>query len=411
VRVQVIKRPAAGFSLRVADEGWPQFRGPDGQGHARGPAPPLTWSESKNIAWKVELPGQGWSSPVVQGNQIWLTTGVEDRCPLRALCLDVQTGALVHDVKVFSPSQPVRLHPRNSHATPTPVIDGDRIYVHFGPYGTACLSSSANVLWRAEQEYAPNYGPSSSPVIAGDLLIVQCDGSDTSYTVALDKLTGQARWKQSRRGLNAESTPLLIPTQTGTQLVCNLAGRIIACDAETGRELWSVKQGDNYAQVPRPVVGHGLVFVCGGYFDPVLFAIRPGGHGDVTATHVAWKLRHRSVAQLASPLMVGDEVYMVSTNGIVTCLDARTGKLHWSERLPGEFSASPVHAGARIYLVNEDGVTTVLAPGRTFRKLAVNRLDGKTQASPAVAGGAIFLRTEHHLYCIAGEGTLVRAAP
>jgi outer membrane protein assembly factor BamB len=401
-QVHVIKQADPRFHLEMlSEEEWPQFRGPDGQGHAAGRLPPLVWGENENVAWKVELPGQGWSSPVVKGDQLWLTTTVEVGWPLRALCLNVHNGQLVHDVEVFSPGIPGRLHPRNSHATPTPVIDGDRVYVHFGPYGTACLSTNGQVLWRASQDYTSEYGPSSSPIVVGESLIVHCDGSDVCYTVALDKYTGQVRWKKFRKGRNSESTPLLIEVDGKAQLISNVAGRVLACDPVTGEELWWVAQGNNYAQVPRPIFGQGLVFASGGYFDPLLCAIRPNGNGDVTKTHVAWSLRHSSVAQLASPLLVGSELYMVSNGGIVSCLDAPTGHLHWRERLVGEFSASPFVAGNRIYFMNDDAVTTVLASGTTFHKLASNRLEGRAQASAAVAGGAILIRTEHHLYCIA----------
>jgi outer membrane protein assembly factor BamB len=272
--------------------------------------------------------------------------------------------------------------------------------VHFGPFGTACLSTAGEVLWRAEQGYVATYGPSNSPVLYGDLLLVQCDGTDVCYTVALDKHTGAIRWEQSRQGRNSEATPLVIETATGPQLVSSLAGRVLASDPATGKDLWWAAQGDNYAQVPRPVFGLGLVFTCGGFYDPVVTAVRPDGQGDVSRTHVAWKLRHASVAQLASPLLVGDELYMVSNSGIVTCLDARTGKLNWRERLSGDFSASPIDAGGRIYLVNEDARTVVLAAGPKFRRLAENQLEGVVRASPAVYDRALYLRTDRCLYRI-----------
>jgi outer membrane protein assembly factor BamB len=363
----------------------------------------LTWSETENICWKVEIPGRGWSSPVIQGDQIWLTTGLEAPFGLRALCLDRNTGELVHDVPIFNPSERMRLHPKNSAATPTPIIDADRVYVHFGPFGTACVSTAGEVLWRAEQGYAAAYGPSSSPVLYKDLLIVQCDGTDVRYTVALDKRTGATRWEHSREGRHSEATPLIIETSAGAQLISSLAGRVAAADPATGAEVWWAAQGDNYAQVPRPVYGLGLVFTCGGFYDPLALAIRADGKGDVTGTHIAWKLRHASVPQIASPLLVGEELYLVSNSGIVTCLNARNGRVHWRERLVGEFLASPIHAGERVYLVSEDAVTVVLATGPQFRRLAVNRLEGTARATPSVYDGAIYLRTEHCLYRIEQE--------
>jgi outer membrane protein assembly factor BamB len=408
VVVQVLQRRAKQPRLTNAAparaaEPWTQFRGATGQGHAGVSPLPLKWGETENISWKVQIPGYGWSSPVIQGDQIWLTTALESPLGLRALCLDRNTGELVHDVPVFNSSAPARLHPKNSHATPTPIIEGDRVYVHFGPFGTACLSTAGKVLWRAEQGYAAAYGPSDSPVLHGDLLLVQCDGTDVRYTVALDKHTGAVRWEHSREGRNSEATPLVIETAAGPQLVSSLAGRVLASDPATGKDLWWAAQGDNYAEVPRPVYGLGLVFTCGGFYDPVDTAIRPDGRGDVSESHVAWKLRHASVPQIASPLLVGDELYLASNSGIVTCLDAHTGKLHWRERLSGAFSASPIDAGGRIYLVNEDAKTFVLAAGPKFQRLAENQLEGAARDSPAAYDGAIYLRTDRFLYRIEEE--------
>jgi outer membrane protein assembly factor BamB len=388
------------FSKARPAEPWTQFRGATGQGHASGPAPPLTWSETENIAWKIQIPGDGWSCPVIQGNQIWLTTALERSFGLRAICLDRNSGELVYDVPVFAPATAIRVHPKNNYATPTPIIDGDRVYVHFGPFGTACLSTSGKVLWRAEQGYAAAYGPTSSPVLFEDLLLIQCDGTDVRYTLALDKHTGQVRWQRPREGRNSEATPLVVEAAGGHQLVSSLAGRVLASDLRTGADIWWAAQGDNYAQVPRPVSGNGMVFTCGGFFDPVVTAIRVDGTGDVSRTHVAWRWRHASVPQIASPLLVGDELYLVSTPGIATCLDARSGKVRWRERLGGEFSASPIFAGGRIYLINENAATTVLAPGPKFRRLALNQLEGTVRASPAVYDGALYVRTDHCLYRI-----------
>jgi outer membrane protein assembly factor BamB len=390
---------AAGPARDATRDDWPQFRGPDGQGYSPARGLLLTWSDKENVAWKVAVPGLGWSSPVVGGKQIWLTTATDGGRSLRALCLDRITGKVRHNVEVFARKNAGPLHPKNSHASPTPILEGDRLYVHFGPYGTACLTTNGRVLWRTTLAYTPLYGPASSPVLFGDLLILHCDGTDVRYTVGLDKHTGKVRWKTSRAGRNSDSTPLVIRTGKGAQVISNVAERVVAYDAETGKELWWVGQGDNYAQVPRPVYGHGLVFTCGGYFHPVVYAIRPNGRGDVSTTHVVWSLRN-GVPQTPSPVLAGDELYLVSDNGIASCVDARTGKLYWRERLGGNFSASPVVADGRIYFLDEEGTTVVVAAGRRFRKLAVNRVEGRTLASPAVAGRAIYLRTNTRLYRI-----------
>jgi outer membrane protein assembly factor BamB len=382
-----------------ADEGWPQFRGPDGQGHASARDLPLTWSENQNVAWKVAMSGLGWSSPVIRAGQIWFTTAVDDGRSLRAVSFDQQTGRALHDVEVFAVEKPPQIHELNSHATPTPIIGGDRVYVHFGGNGTACLATDGTIVWKVKLEHQTSYGPASSPVLCDQVLIVPCQGTDARYTAALDKRTGEVRWKLPHSGRNSESTPLLIETAAGRQLVSNLADRVVAVDPETGHELWSVEQGGNFAQVPRPVYGHGLVFVCGGYYNPLVQAIRPDGRGDVTTTHVAWTLRE-AVPQNPSPLVVGDELYLFSDKGIASCLDATTGELRWRKRVGKGGYASPLFADGRIYFFNDDSETIVVAPGRQLQQLAANRLEGRMFASPAVSGRALFFRTDTHLYRI-----------
>jgi outer membrane protein assembly factor BamB len=391
--------PAARPPVPRAEAEWPQFRGPDGQGRSDAKGLPLTWGETENVAWKAAVPGLGWSSPVIGNGKIWLTTALDGGRSLRALCLDLATGKLVRDVEVFADNQPRNVHSLNSHASPTPILDGDRVYVHFGAYGTACLDTDGKIIWKTKLEHATYYGPSSSPVLYGDLLIVPCQGTDVRYTAALDKHTGKVRWKRNHDGRNSESTPLVVRAPAGDQVVCNFADRVVAYDPLTGREVWSAKQGNNFAQVPRPVCGHGLVITCGGYFEPVVQAIRPDGQGDVSKTHVAWSLR-QAVPQNPSPLLVGDELYLVTDKGQASCLDARTGKLLWRERVGNSFYASPTFGDGRVYFLADDGVTTVVAAGPRFQKLAVNKLPGRAMASLAVAGKAIYLRTDKHLYRI-----------
>ena len=385
---------------------WSQFRGPGGQGHSIAEELPLNWSESKNVTWKSAIEGTGWSSPVTRGKQIWLTTAVDQGKSLLVICLDRATGRQRHRIAIFASQMTRGLHPKNSHASPTPILEGDRVYVHFGPYGTACLTTGGKLVWKTRLAYKTLYGPSSSPVLLDDLLIVQCHGTDVRFVTALDKKTGKPRWRRSHDSRspklerhNSESTPLIIHTPAGSQLICNVAGHVLSYEPRTGKSLWSVQQQENYAQVPRPVYGHRLLFTAGGYFSPVVHAIRPGGRGDVTKSHVVWSVR-KAVPNNPSPLLVGNELYMVSDKGIGSCLDARTGKLHWRERLGGNYSASPIFADGRIYFANEEGVTTVLAPGPRFRKLASNKLDGRIMASSAVSGKAIYLRTDRHLYRI-----------
>lgn len=388
----------------VHAEDWPQFRGPAGQGHSSERGVPLEWSESRNVMWKVPVEGLGWSSPSVAGGRVWLTTAMEKQFPvsLRAIALDSATGREVLNVEVFTVEPNPLLNPKNSYASPTPIIEGDRVYVHFGPYGTAALTTSGRILWKVRLPHNPEHGNGGSPALYGDLLIVNCDGIDEAYIVALDKKTGQIRWKTPRRqpSGHAYSTPLVIRTGSQDQVVSVGAFRVTAYEPRTGKEIWRVEYAEGYSNVPRPVYGHGLVYITTGLQHPSLLAIRPDGEGDVTGTHVAWRME-RAVQVTPSPLLVGDELYLVSDLGVVTCLDAKTGQSHWQERLGGSFSASPVFADGRIYFMNETGVTTVIGPGKEFHRLATNSLeDAWTLASMAVSGGSIFIRSADYLYRI-----------
>jgi outer membrane protein assembly factor BamB len=388
--------------VRVAGtQDWPEFRGPGGQGHSNERGVPLNWSEGKNIAWKTPVPGLGWSSPVVADGRVWLTTAIEQRgMSLRVLAFDVATGREVVNVEAFHiPSSRREINPKNSWASPTPVIEKDRVYVHFGADGTAALNASGAILWKARFDYQSQHGAGGSPIVYGDLLIFSCDGSDVAFVVALDKHTGKVKWK-TNRGFPADqayTTPLVIRAANRDQLISVGAFRARAYDPATGREIWRVRYDDGFSNVPRPVFAHGLVFIATGFQQPALLAVRPDGTGDVTKTHIVWALR-RGAPLTPSPLAVGDELYVVTDGGIVTCLDAKTGGVVWQQRLGGTYSASPVFADGRIYFLAEQGVTTVIAPGREFRRLAANPLDGGLLASMAVSGGSFYLRTDSHLY-------------
>jgi outer membrane protein assembly factor BamB len=377
---------------------WPEFRGPTGQGHSDERGLPLTWSETENVRWKVAIPGKGWSSPAIQGDRIWLTTATEEGKSLRAICIDRNSGVLLRNVELFRLESPGNLNSKNSLASPTPVIDGDRVYLHFGAHGTACLTQSGTMLWKTRLDYDNGqHGPGGSPVIYDNLVIVSCDGRDVQFVVALDKLTGQVGWRRSRRGFQAYSTPLVVRLAEGDQVISPGAFRAIAYEPRTGKEIWQVRYGDGFSNVPRPVYGNGLVYICTGFQEASLLAVRVDGRGDVTNSHVAWRL-NRGVPLTSSPLIAGDELYMVSDNGIATCVDTKTGKEHWRARLGGNHSASPIYADGRIYFLNEEGESVVIAPGKEFKVLATNRLDGPTLASMAVSGGSIFVRSQTHLY-------------
>ncbi len=384
-------------SLPAADA-WPQFRGPGGQGHAVASQLPATWSEDENIRWKTAVPGLGWSSPVIFGNRIWLTTSVDEEQSLRLLCLDRDSGKQLYDVEVFRADDLGRIASKNSHASPTPVVDGRHVFVHYGAHGTACVTVAGELVWNRHLPYDQRHGPGGSPVLWNDLLIVSCDGMDVQYTVALDKRTGEVRWKADHPGLHAYSTPLLIDEQATPQLITNGGENLIAYAPADGTELWRFRHS-GHSVVPRPVVGNGMVYFCTGYWTPTLVAVRTGGHGDVTDSHMVYRMRH-SVPHTPSPLLIGKHIYFVSDQGVLTCADALTGVELWRERLGGSFSASPTLADGKIYCLDEEGTMHVLAPGDKFEKLAENHLEGRTLATPAFVENAIYLRTDRHLYRI-----------
>lgn len=386
------------LSLPILAQDWPEFRGPSGQGHSAERGLPMTWSESKNVKWKTEIPGKGWSSPAIQGNRIWLTTATEEGKSLRAVCVDLKTGAVLLNIELFRLKSAGPLHAKNSLASPTPILEGDKIYLHFGANGTACITQTGEIVWKTKLDYDNGqHGPGGSPVIYNDLLIVNCDGQETQYVVALDKLTGKTRWRKYRAGGQAYTTPLVVKLPAGDQLISIGALRTFAYEPRTGKELWNVSYGDGFSNVPRPVYGNGLVYIATGFMQPALLAVKLDGKGDVTKSGIAWTLK-RGAPLTPSPLLVGEELYLVSDNGIASCVDAKTGAPHWQVRLGGNHSASPLFADGRIYFLSEEGESTVIAPGKEFKTLAKNQLDGQTLASMAVSSGSIFVRSQSHLY-------------
>ena len=396
------------LAVAVRAEDWPQFRGPTGQGQSSERGLPFEWSESRNVRWKAPVAGRGWSSPVVANGRVWLTTAVKAQgASLRAVAFDVATGREVVNVEVFRIRNGDLTNPKNSRASPTPVVDGDRVYVHFGADGTAALTTSGEIVWKTRLTYESQHGNGGSPIVHGDLLILSCDGIDDAFVVALDKRTGKTRWKTSRRqpADQAYSTPLVIRVGERDQVVSVGAYRAGAYDPQTGKEIWRVGYADGFSNVPRPVYGHGLVYIATGFQQPTLMAVRADGAGDVTKTHVAWTLR-RAAPLTPSPLLVEDKLYVVNDGGIATCLNATTGEMVWVQRLGGEYSASPIFADGRIYFLSEGGVATVIAPGAQFQVLARNTLDGETLASMAVSDGSIFIRSDSHLYRITSQAPL-----
>ncbi|MDB5386777.1 MAG: outer rane biosis protein BamB [Planctomycetaceae bacterium] len=396
----------AGSNLSAED--WSDFRGPQGDGHATAKGLPTVWSETKNVRWKADLPGEGFSTPVILEGRLWMTTATNEGKSFRILCVDQASGKLLHDLELFTTEKPQEKHKTNSYASPSCVLEPGRVYVHFGTYGTACLdSATAKVLWKQTDLHCDHeVGPGSSPVLWKDFLFLNYDGIDQRFVVALNKTTGQPAWKTERSSApnasasmrKAFATPLVIEEGGRSLLINPGADRVIAYDAATGKEIWFVEY-NGFSNVPRPVFGKGLAFICTGYMKPQLWAVRTDGKGNITESHVAWKSTKQIPAK-PSPVLIGDELYFVSDQGVVTCLNAQSGKEVWQDRVGGNFSASPITADGHIYLIDEDGTTTVLKPGKSKEVLATNKLNEGCMASPAVSGRALFLRTRTKLYRI-----------
>lgn len=393
-------------SLQASD--WPEFRGPTGQGISDAVNVPMQWSATQNVAWKVDVPGRGWSSPVLAKGRIYLTTsaGEGSEVKLRALCFDAKDGRVLWDTEVFQPSgAAMQMHRKNSLASPTPIVSADRLYVHFGHMGTAALDLEGKVIWKQTSlAYSPVHGTGGTPALVDGLLVFSCDGQSDPFVVALDAATGEIRWKTPRQTTARKpfsfSTPLVVKVEGKTQVISPGSGFVGSYDPKDGHELWRVNYGEGYSVIPRPVFAHDLLFVSSSYDKPVMKAIRPAGaKGDATATNVAWEWA-KGAPHTPSMVVVGDEVYFVSDGGIATCADARTGKIHWSERLGGNFSASPVVTEGMIYFFNESGTAYVVRANKKYELLETNTLGEATLASPAVMDGVLFVRSEGHLWRI-----------
>ncbi len=403
---------------------WPEFRGPWGDGHVSAAGDtnvvglPLEWSETENVKWKTEIPYRGWSTPVVLGGQVWLTTATLDGHDFFALCLDADTGKIRVNQKLFHSDNPEPLGNNvNAYATPSPVIEPGRVYVHFGSYGTACLDTdTAKVIWERSDLRCRHYrGPSSSPILFHDMLILTMDGVDLQYLTALDKKTGRTIWKTDRSVewndadvpgqmardgdlRKAHSTPLIVNLNDQPQLLSAGAKAAYGYDPQTGKELWKVRY-PAWSVAPRPVYDQGVGFFVTGHGQTELLAVRVDGSGDVTDTHETWKV-DSMVPRTASPILVEGLLYIVSDDGMVTCLEAPTGKQVWRSRIGGTYAASPIYGDQRLYFFSQQGKTTVLKPGPSFEPLATNSLSNGFMASAAVSGKALFLRTKTDLYRI-----------
>ncbi len=413
-------------SFAFAGDDWPQFRGPDGQGHSDAQGLPTSWSETDNVKWKTPIHGRAWSSPVVLGNQIWLTTATEDGKELFAVCVDRETGKIIYDLNLFHVPNPQFAHKFNSYGSPTPVIEAGRVYVTFGSPGTACLDTkTGKVIWERTDFVCNHFrGAGSSPIIYQNLLIMNFDGSDHQFVVALDKKTGQNVWRTERsvdyKDLTPEgkvqaegdfrkafSTPH-VATFGGKPMLISLGAKAFyAYEPLTGKEIWRIDEPANHSAATRPVIGFDMVFFPSGFSKGTLYAVNPLGQGDITTSNVVWKVT-KAVANKPSPLLVDDLLYMINDGGVASCIEAKTGKEVWNERVGGNYSASPVVAEGHIYFFSEEGKSTVIETGRAFKVVSTSNLPDGFMSSPAISGRSLIVRTRTALYRL--ENTVKSAA-
>jgi len=410
------------FSVNVVSQqaSWTHFRGDRLDGISGATKVPLHWNDTTNIAWKADIEGKGWSSPVVNDGQIWITTANLTGTEMKALCLDLETGRKMFDIALFKPDSVQKKHAINTYATPTCALEKGRVYVTFGTYGTACLNTSnGQVIWKRTDLTCDHVqGPGSSLLIYKDFLIVHVEGTDVQYIAALDKATGLTVWRTDRPkelydpmpwiGKKAYITPIIVTVNGKDQLISNGSAACFAYDPETGKELWRVVQGID-STISMPFSANGVVFFYSSFVHPPegkdyceLIALNPDGKGDIADDHILW--RHKSPPlQLLTPLLYSGLIYTVDTENNLQCLDAKSGEVLNSRKLKTKYHSSPVYAGGYILLTSIKGETMALKPGAELEVVAENKLPGEVFATPAIVDNSILMRTDRGLYRIAEE--------
>jgi outer membrane protein assembly factor BamB len=395
---------------------WTHFRGDRLDGIADVSEAPVKWTADSNILWKTPIHDKGWSSPVVYGNQVWVTTATDDGKQLYAVCTDFETGEVIYDIKVFEPDSVYSKHPINSYATPTPCIEKGFVYVHFGQYGTACINTeNGSIIWqRTDLKCNHIQGPGSSPIIYKNLLILHLEGSDVQYIVALNKTNGQTVWKTERRkelydplepiGKKAYITPLIVNVKGRNMLISNGSAVCSAYDPETGKEIWWIVWGED-STIAMPFSENGKVYFYTSYVVPPvgenyaeLIAVVPDGQGDI-AKNILWRIK-TPVLQLLTPVIRNGLIYTIDSEGNLKCIDSQTGNDIYSEKLRGKFNSSPVYAAGNIYFCSTQGEILVLKEGLEYNIIAKNRLEGEIWATPAILRNSILIRTSKFLYRI-----------
>jgi outer membrane protein assembly factor BamB len=391
--------------IAVENEGaryWSRWRGPSGQGLVSGSGYTDKWSATENVLWKKPVPGSGNSSPIVWGDRIFLTTAQDGGRRLSLLAYRLSDGSLLWE----TPAPQGRsefVHDKNGHASATPSTDGERVYVSFGARGLMAFDFSGKLVWHQDLGATSNYwGTAGSPLLYKDRVILYQDQNRDSFIAAFDAATGRPLWRTPRQASVGWGTPAAIRVGDRDEIIVNGQYAVVAYNPDNGRELWRAG-GTTMETIPTPVVGHGLVFSSSGRAGPTL-AIRPGGQGDVTRTHLVWS-SPRGSPFVPSPILYGDYLYMVNDmTSVATAFEAPTGQTAWQGRLGVAqregFSASPVALDEKIFFTNDDGETFVLRAGSVFELLHVNRIGERTLASPALVDGRWYIRTERHLFAI-----------
>ena len=407
----------------IRAENWPGWRGPSGDGVSAGKGIPTKWSSTENIAWRIAVPGEGHSSPIVWGDKVFLTSSLTEKNKRILFCIDRLSGQTVWQRDVVQ-SPPETIHRLNSRASGTPATDGKQVYVTFmraegnkviapnvgserlitpGKIIVAAYDLDGNEKWKTNVgDFVSAHGFNTCPVLFEDSVILNGDHDGDAYLVALDRQSGRERWRIRRENkTRSYVTPIIREIDGITQMILSGSLCIASYDPRNGNRHWIV-DGPTEQFVASMVYDGKYVFATGGYPERHTLAIRPGGKGNVTDTHIAWRTT-RGAAYVPSPIISGRYLLMVADSGIASCFEARTGKRHWMERLPGGHSPSPVSADGLVYFVSDRGVTTIVRPSETFAVIAKNELGESVSASPAISQGQIFLRTHQHLYCIGSK--------
>lgn len=385
-------------------ENWPGWRGPDRSGVTSDTGVPTTWSATENVLWKMPLPGIGTSNPVVWGDKVFATASEgRDQGELHVICFDRDTGRERWHQRLWG-TAPTLFYGRSGMASPSPVTDGKRLFAFFGTGDVFCFDLDGGLLWQRAiaEEYGPfenRFAAASSPLLFEDKLIVQCDHYGASYVLALDQQTGANRWKSDRPEVWLSwSSPQLVPSGDRVELVLSGSEKLDGYDPRTGSRLWTLR-GLARECVPTPLFGHGMLFVVSGP-NGTHIAIKPGGSGDITDSHVVWK-NDKGTSFVPSAILVGERYYLADDKGIGSCLDAHTGKLIWKKRFGDKFTASPVAADGKLFFTNEAGSTLVLdATQAGYEEIARNDIGEEVYASPAISQGKFFLRTAKNLVCV-----------